>query len=63
MRRAARNFATSSKRSVNDAKKNEMRGASWFTSRPAAAARRMYSRPFANVKASSSTAVAPASRM
>src|SRR5205823_4746495 len=55
--RAARNLATSSNRSVNDAKKNETRGASWFTSSPDATARRRYSSPFANVNASSSTAV------
>src|SRR5438105_808868 len=61
--RAARNLATSSNKSVNAAKKNEIRGSSWFASSPAATARRTYSSPFANVNASSSTAVAPAHRM
>src|SRR3989454_7395942 len=46
--RAARNLATSSNRSVNAAKKNDTRGASSFTSSPAATARRTYSSPFAN---------------
>jgi hypothetical protein len=63
MRLAARNFATSSKRSLCAAKKKESRGANRSTSSPAPTARCTYSTALANVKASSCTAVAPASRM
>jgi hypothetical protein len=45
------------------AKKKESRGAKWSTSSPAATARVTYSTVLAKVKASSCTAVAPASRM
>src|SRR5437016_1621868 len=62
-RRAARHLAISSNRSVYAAKKNEMRGAKSSTASPVDRARRTYSSPFANVKPSSCTAVAPASRM
>ena len=62
-RRAARNFATSSNRSLKPAKKKDSRGAKSSTSSPASTARRTYSRALAKVKASSCTAVAPASRM
>jgi hypothetical protein len=63
MRRAARNFATSSNRSLCAAKKNERRGANVSTASPAFVARSTYSTAFAKVNASSCTAVAPASRM
>jgi hypothetical protein len=62
-RRAARNLATSSKRSLWALKKKEMRGAIASTSNPARRAASRYSTPFASVKAISWTAVAPASRM
>ena len=45
------------------AKKKENRGATSSTVRPAASPHRMYSRPSAIVKASSSSGVAPASCM
>ena len=63
MRRAARNFATSSNRSLCAAKKNESRGAKLSMASPAPSARATYSIVFAKVNASSCTAVAPASRM
>jgi methylmalonyl-CoA mutase N-terminal domain/subunit len=63
MRRAARNFATSSNRSLCAAKKNESRGANVSIARPASIARFTYSTVLANVNASSCTAVAPASRI
>ncbi len=63
MRRAARNLAISSKKSMWLSKKNESRGANVSTSIPAAMPRRTYSIPFARVKASSWRAVEPASRM
>ncbi len=63
IRRAARNFATSSKKSLCTSKKKERRGAKSSTSRPAAIPRSTYSKPLRRVKASSWAAVAPASRM
>ena len=63
MRRAARNFATSSSSVVRETKKNDSRGAKSSTSRPALIAARTYSMPLARVKAISCTGVAPASAM
>jgi hypothetical protein len=63
MRRAARNFATSSKRLLWAFQKNERRGANASIARPAATAASTYAIPLASVKASSWTAVDPASRM
>ena len=63
MRRAARNLATSSNRSLCAAKKKLSRGAKRSTSSPASTARLTYSIALAKVNASSCTAVAPASRM
>ena len=62
-RRAARNFAASSKRSLWLAKKNESRGPKVFTGMPASTATRTYSSALASVNPTSCTAVAPASRM
>ena len=62
-RRAARNFATSSRKSEWQAKKNESRSPKRSGSSPAACAARTYSSAFAKVNASSCGAVAPASRM
>ena len=61
--RAARSLATSMKKFMPMAKKNERRPANSSTSRPLARAARTYSRPSAMVKASSCSAVAPASCM
>jgi hypothetical protein len=63
MRRAARNFATSSNRLLWAFQKNESRGANASTARPAAMAASTYAIPLASVNASSWTAVEPASRM
>ena len=63
IRRAARNFAISSKKFMWHAKKNETRGANASTSSPASIAAWTYAIPSASVNASSCTAVAPASRM
>ena len=63
IRRAARNLATSSKKSMWQAKKNDSRGANWSTGRPAAIAASAYAIPSARVNATSSAAVPPASRM
>ena len=63
MRRAARNFAISSKKFMWQAKKNETRGANRSTSSPASIAACTYAMPSASVNATSCTAVAPASRM
>jgi hypothetical protein len=63
MRRAARNFATSSSRLLWPLKKKLSRGAKRSTSRPAARAARTYSAPLPKVNATSCTAVQPASRM
>ena len=62
-RRAARIFATSMKKFMPIAKKNESRPANASTSRPRPFAYRTYSRPSASVNPSSWTAVAPASCM
>ncbi len=61
--RAARSFATSMKKFMPIPKKNDRRGANASTDIPAATPVRTYSRPSAMVKASSCTAVAPASWM
>ena len=63
IRRAARNFATSSSRDVRETKKNASRGAKSSTSCPAAMAAFTYSMPSARVKAISCAGVAPASAM
>ena len=63
IRRAARNFATSSKRLLCALKKNDSRGANSSTSSPAAIAASTYAMPSASVNATSWTAVDPASRM
>ena len=62
-RRAARSLATSMKKFMPMAKKNERRPANSSMVRPRARAARTYSRPSAMVNASSCTAVAPASCM
>jgi len=61
--RAARSLATSMKKFMPMPKKNDSRGAKASMSSPAAIARFAYSLPSAIVKASSCTAVAPASCM
>ncbi len=61
--RAARYLAISSKKSLCALKKKDRRGAKESTSRPRSIAQRTYSVPSRIVKASSSAAVAPASRM
>ena len=61
--RAARSLAISMKKSMPMAKKNDSRPANLSTSRPRAVAVRTYSSPSAIVKASSWSAVAPASCM
>ena len=61
--RAARSLATSMKKFMPMPKKNESRGAKASTSSPPRIAARTYSMPSARVKASSCTAVAPASCM
>ena len=63
MRRAARNLATSSNKSLWELKKKESRGAKSSTSSPASMPARTYSRPLASVNASSCSAVEPASRI
>jgi hypothetical protein len=62
-RRAARNFATSWKKWLCALKKNESRAPKSSGESPAATAASQYAIPFASVKASSCTAVEPASRM
>ncbi len=62
-RRAARSLAISMKKFMPMAKKKLSRPANSSTSRPWASAARTYSRPSAMVKASSCSAVAPASCM
>ncbi|CAM5263522.1 hypothetical protein SVIOM74S_03391 [Streptomyces violarus] len=61
--RAARSLATSMKKFMPIAQKNDSRGANASTSRPASRPARMYSTPSASVYASSRSAVAPASWM
>lgn len=63
IRRAARNFATSSRIVVRATKKKERRGAKSSTSMPAATAVRTYAIPSARVKAISCAGDAPASAM
>ena len=63
MRRAARYFAISSKKSEWALKKNEIRGANSSTSSPASMPACTYSMPSRSVNASSCAAVDPASRM
>ena len=63
IRRAARNFAISSNRSMCALKKNESRGAKASTAMPRCIPSSTYASPSASVKASSCTAVEPASRM
>ena len=62
-RRAARNFATSSKKSLCALKKNDSRSPKSSGDRPASTAALQYAIPLARVNASSCTAVDPASRM
>jgi len=61
--RAARNLAISSKKSLWALKKNDIRGAKSSTASPASIPYCTYSMPSRSVKASSCSAVAPASRM
>jgi hypothetical protein len=63
IRRAARNFATSSKKFMWQAKKNDSRGANSSMAWPASRAAWTYEMALARVKATSCTAVHPASRM
>ncbi len=63
IRRDARNFAISSKKSECELKKNDRRGAKSSIRRPRASAASTYAMPSAMVNASSWTAVEPASRM
>ncbi len=62
-KRAARSFAISMKKFMPMAKKKESRGAKASMASPRPKAARTYSSPSARVKASSCTAVAPASCM
>ena len=63
MRRAARNLAISSKKSLCELKKKDRRGANLSTGSPASIPYSTYSTPSRSVKASSWSAVEPASRM
>ena len=63
IRRAARYFAISSKKSRCALKKNDNLGANSSTSRPRSIAHSTYVKPSASVNASSCAAVEPASRM
>ncbi len=63
IRRAARNFATSSSSVVRATKKKDRRGANSSTSIPAASAVRTYAIPSASVKPISCAGEAPASAM
>ena len=63
IRRAARYFAISSKKSRCALKKNDNRGAKSSTASPRSNAHSTYVNPSANVNASSCAAVDPASRM
>ena len=63
MRLAARNFATSWRTSLCALKKKERRAPKASGESPAAIAASQYATPFARVKASSCTALEPASRM
>ena len=62
-RRAARNFATSWKKWLWALKKNDSRAPNSSGESPASTAAAQYAMPFERVKASSWTAVEPASRM
>ena len=62
-RRAARNFAISGKKSMFEDKNVKRVGATKSTDTPRAIALSKYSRAFANVNATSCTALEPASRM
>ena len=62
-RRAARNFAISSRSVVRATKKNDSRGANSSIASPEEMAARTYSFALASVKAISWTGVAPASAM
>ena len=62
-RRAARNLATSTKKSLCALKKKERRAPKSSGDKPASTAALPYAIPLASVNASSCTAVAPASRM
>src|SRR3954453_9010321 len=59
MRRAARYFATSSKKSMCALKKKERRGAKSSTSRPRSIAASTYAKPSASVNATSCPACEP----
>jgi hypothetical protein len=63
MRRAARNFAISSKKSRWASKKNDSPDAKSSTSMPRDTPSSTYPKPSASVNASSCAAVEPASRM
>ncbi len=63
MRRAARNLAISSKKSMCASKKNDSPGANASTSSPRESPSSTYPKPSASVNASSCAAVDPASRM
>ena len=63
IRRAARNFATSSSSVVRATKKNDSRGAKSSTASPASMAARTYALALASVNATSCAGVAPASAM
>ena len=63
IRRAARYFAISSKKSMCALKKKDRRGANSSTSSPRSSAASTYANPSASVNASSCAAVEPASRM
>ena len=62
-RLAARNFAISGKKSMFEERNVKRVGATKSTETPRAIALSKYSRAFANVKATSCTALDPASRM
>src|SRR5438309_6699977 len=53
IRRAARNFETSSKKSIPQLKKKDRRGAKSSTFNPASSPRSTYAKPSASVKANS----------
>ncbi len=62
IRRAARNLAISSKKSLWASRKNEMRGSAASGARPRPISSLAAARPWASVSASSNGASAPASR-
>ena len=63
IRRAARSLAISSRKSLWTLKKNDRRGAKLSIGKPRSTDACTYASPSASVKASSWTAVEPASRM